>query len=214
MPVSKKQLRANRENAKKSTGPKTAKGKAISSRNALKHGLTTRNIIFNSLHDSKDKAEFESIVKSLTDELNPQGTFQCYLVHKIAVALWRTSLLIKAETSQINKQLNNIENNKRLKMLQNQLDSYATDNIPPDLDSQYKQELSNLININSIPQTESASNLLKYEQLFDTQLIRAYHLLKQIQIEGYFESLQNHYKKNKFRNSNPFAEPRVKHGEV
>ena len=34
-----KQTIANRKNAKKSTGPKTAKGKAISSQNALKHGL-------------------------------------------------------------------------------------------------------------------------------------------------------------------------------
>ena len=35
-----KQIRANRENAKKSTGPKTAGGRARSSRNALRHGLS------------------------------------------------------------------------------------------------------------------------------------------------------------------------------
>ena len=35
-----KQLRANRENAKKSTGPKTSGGRARSSRNALSHGLS------------------------------------------------------------------------------------------------------------------------------------------------------------------------------
>ena len=35
-----KQLRANCENAKKSTGPKTAGGRARSSRNALRHGLS------------------------------------------------------------------------------------------------------------------------------------------------------------------------------
>jgi hypothetical protein len=39
MPVSQKQLLANRHNAQKSTGPKTALGKFRSSRNALKHGL-------------------------------------------------------------------------------------------------------------------------------------------------------------------------------
>jgi hypothetical protein len=33
------QINANRENAKKSTGPRTAEGKAASSRNGLKHGL-------------------------------------------------------------------------------------------------------------------------------------------------------------------------------
>jgi hypothetical protein len=38
--VSEKQLRANRENAKRSTGPKTAAGRLNSSRNALRHGLS------------------------------------------------------------------------------------------------------------------------------------------------------------------------------
>jgi hypothetical protein len=35
-----KQLRANRENAMRSTGPKTAAGRLKSSRNALRHGLS------------------------------------------------------------------------------------------------------------------------------------------------------------------------------
>jgi hypothetical protein len=38
--ASEKQLRANRENAKQSTGPKTAAGRLKSSRNALRHGLS------------------------------------------------------------------------------------------------------------------------------------------------------------------------------
>jgi hypothetical protein len=38
--ASEKQLRANRENAKRSSGPKTALGRLKSSRNALRHGLS------------------------------------------------------------------------------------------------------------------------------------------------------------------------------
>ena len=38
--ASEKQLRANRENAKRSSGPKTAAGRLKSSRNALRHGLS------------------------------------------------------------------------------------------------------------------------------------------------------------------------------
>src|SRR5687767_10775501 len=37
-----RQVRANRRNARKSTGPKTAKGKQTVSSNALKHGLTAQ----------------------------------------------------------------------------------------------------------------------------------------------------------------------------
>jgi hypothetical protein len=38
-PISERKLQANRANAKRSTGPKTAAGKAASRRNALKHGI-------------------------------------------------------------------------------------------------------------------------------------------------------------------------------
>lgn len=38
--ASEKQIRANRENAKRSTGPKSAAGKIVSSHNAKSHGLT------------------------------------------------------------------------------------------------------------------------------------------------------------------------------
>ena len=38
--ASEKQIAANRANAKKSTGPKTAAGRSKSSRNALRHGLS------------------------------------------------------------------------------------------------------------------------------------------------------------------------------
>ena len=43
-PISEKRLQANRANAKRSTGPKTAAGKAVVRRNALKHGLLSRTI--------------------------------------------------------------------------------------------------------------------------------------------------------------------------
>ena len=42
--ASEKQVMANRANAKRSTGPKTAAGKALSRMNAHKHGLTAQTI--------------------------------------------------------------------------------------------------------------------------------------------------------------------------
>ena len=51
------QIAANRRNALKSTGPRTAAGKAASGRNALTHGLTARTAVVLD-EDAGDYAEF------------------------------------------------------------------------------------------------------------------------------------------------------------
>ena len=38
-------IEANRRNAKRSTGPKTVSGKVASSKNAMRHGLLSREIV-------------------------------------------------------------------------------------------------------------------------------------------------------------------------
>jgi hypothetical protein len=45
-PISERKLRANRKNAKKSTGPRTARGKSLSRGNAQKHGLCSYAVLF------------------------------------------------------------------------------------------------------------------------------------------------------------------------
>ena len=74
MPVSNKQLIANRQNAKKSTGPKTEQGKAIIEQNAIKHGLYSRAAVINSPNLKEDQAEYDLLFESMCDELKPQGT--------------------------------------------------------------------------------------------------------------------------------------------
>ena len=60
--ASEKQIAANRANSKKSTGPKTYRGRARSAMNATTHGLTSKTIAM--LHE--DSIEFENrLMKSL-----------------------------------------------------------------------------------------------------------------------------------------------------
>ena len=71
--VSEKQRRANRQNAKKSTGPKTAAGKARASRNALKHGLLAKDVVITGTDFNENRAEFDAFLADLCAELKPQG---------------------------------------------------------------------------------------------------------------------------------------------
>ena len=83
--ASERQLRANRANAAKSTGPKTITGKAISAQNSIVHGLTARHTVL----DWEDPAAFEQLRRALHDEFKPvlPSTFE--LVEHLAALLWR-----------------------------------------------------------------------------------------------------------------------------
>ena len=99
--TSEKQIEANRRNAQKSTGPVTPEGKAVSSRNAITHGLYACDNVIKSPHLKEDQAEYDQLLATLTDELKPEGVLQEFLVRKITNSLWRYRRAINAETARV-----------------------------------------------------------------------------------------------------------------
>ena len=85
MMISEKQLLANRQNALKSTGPRTSEGKAVSSRNALRHGLRAEQIVI--MGESCD--DYEQFSSELIDQLAPVGVLEARLTGQIAAASWK-----------------------------------------------------------------------------------------------------------------------------
>jgi hypothetical protein len=102
-PISERKLAANRENAKFSTGPKTAKGKATSSSNSTKHGIFSRNLIGQDEQSENDRVAFDQILDPITEHYQPEGTMENLLVEKIAVETWRFSLLLSFEQDELRK---------------------------------------------------------------------------------------------------------------
>ena len=80
-----KQIAANRANAKKSTGPKSAEGRARSSQNSRKHGLTASRMMF----DGEDPEDFKDLCEGLKGEYNPQTIVEQELVSYLASLFWR-----------------------------------------------------------------------------------------------------------------------------
>jgi hypothetical protein len=70
------QVLANRQNAARSTGPKSPEGKAASSRNATRHGLTA---VFHVL-PHEDPAEFEQLAAAVRHEFRPRTDSENFLV--------------------------------------------------------------------------------------------------------------------------------------
>ncbi|MBN2181419.1 MAG: hypothetical protein JW715_05860, partial [Sedimentisphaerales bacterium] len=58
------QINANRQNAQKSTGPKTAAGKAVSAKNAVKHGLFAEEAVIT----GENPADFNNLRQELLAE--------------------------------------------------------------------------------------------------------------------------------------------------
>jgi hypothetical protein len=70
--TSQSRIDANRANAQLSTGPRTPEGKAISSRNAVRHGLDSARLLVR----PDEREEFESFLSDLRAEIKPQGPLE------------------------------------------------------------------------------------------------------------------------------------------
>ena len=92
------QLEANRANARRSTGPRTLVGKAISSQNALRHGFTGRLLVGLQYGPFADDAEdLQAFVHEVVEELAPRSAQERAEALNIAGLLVRRSRLVELE---------------------------------------------------------------------------------------------------------------------
>ena len=83
--TSEKQKAANRANAQKSTGPRTANGRARSAQNALRHGLTATTSIL----PDEDEAAFGALHERMLHYFEPISILEEELVEDLVRVLWR-----------------------------------------------------------------------------------------------------------------------------
>ena len=79
------QIEANRWNAQKSTGPRTAEGKAVVSRNAITHGLLARAGVI----PGEEVHEFAAHREELRKQLRPGAPLEEVLAERIVDLSWR-----------------------------------------------------------------------------------------------------------------------------
>jgi hypothetical protein len=91
--ASSKKLAANRNNAKKSTGPRTARGKSHARWNALKHGaFATQRLI-----RGEDAKAYRRLSAQVFAEAAPKTAIACMLVDQILGDPWRLKRVEQAE---------------------------------------------------------------------------------------------------------------------
>ncbi len=92
--ASEKQIAANRQNSKKSTGPKTEAGKQRSRQNAFRHGLTAQTVI-RLVESAEAYTDLETLIIA---DYEPQTTIERVLVERLASLLWRLRRAVTIET--------------------------------------------------------------------------------------------------------------------
>jgi hypothetical protein len=83
--LTKKQIQANRERAKKSTGPRTPEGKARSARNALKHGMYAESLLV----FGENERLLDEITRQYYEDFAPANIHERMLLEQMICAQWR-----------------------------------------------------------------------------------------------------------------------------
>ena len=93
------QVNANRANAQKSTGPRTAQGKAVAAQNAVRHGLLAKEVVIK----GEDPGEFEFYREQMLAELAPAGQMESMLAQRIVGLSWRLRRAERLQTAAFDK---------------------------------------------------------------------------------------------------------------
>ena len=100
--VTEKTLTANRLNAKRSTGPRTVRGKNYSKFNAVKAGLFANHMVIPSCdgdcyEDDDPEEQFSRLIEALQEEYKPEGPSEAFCVAVIAECIWKQRRLSRSE---------------------------------------------------------------------------------------------------------------------
>ena len=152
-PPSESRLRANRANAQKSTGPRTPEGKLRSSANALKHGLTARDLTALGEH-------YDSLPETIAAfrlSWQPRTPYESTLVDQLAVLKVRLDRCTRMETG----------------ILDNGIPSISAETSPESVNSAIGDAFSH--------NTSSLTLLSRYETQISRAYDRAFKQLQSLQ---------------------------------
>jgi hypothetical protein len=95
--VSERRIEANRKNAQRSTGPRTQEGRARSSINALRHGITGQV----SIMTVEDRGAHDKFVQELIERFQPEGSVELQFASLIAEDFWRLQRIRAVENDML-----------------------------------------------------------------------------------------------------------------
>jgi hypothetical protein len=96
-------IAANRQNSRKSTGPKTERGKRNSRFNATRHGILAKHVVLPRNEWIENPREFRQLLDALCDEFKPVGVAEMHKVEEYALCMLRAQRAARFESATIRK---------------------------------------------------------------------------------------------------------------
>jgi hypothetical protein len=84
--ISSRVIEANKTNARKSTGPRSAEGKIIVSRNAVKHSLLAKRLTF---RDPEEQAEFAALLERVRKGVRTHDVLEGIVAEELSLCCWK-----------------------------------------------------------------------------------------------------------------------------
>ena len=109
--TSERQVIANQNNALKSTGPKTVEGRAVVSKNAVKHGILSKEVFV----DEGMEESFVGFRDNFYNEFDPRGQLEHLLLDRIVSCAWRLALVNRVEAQIYAKEDTGWEKDQRIR---------------------------------------------------------------------------------------------------
>jgi hypothetical protein len=98
-------IAANQQNARKSTGPTSSRGKRNSARNSLKHGLFSHWLVIVDPAIGEDPKEFGRLLADVEAHYSPHGLEEKLRCEELACAIWKRRRLLRYESGQLARAL-------------------------------------------------------------------------------------------------------------
>jgi hypothetical protein len=104
--------RANRLNAKKSTGPRTGHGRARASLNRLLHGLRASTPVL----PGENPSDLMELTERVAVDVQPQGVVEEFMAERVALGMWRLRRAERAEFGVLAGRLLEVEKERAVRL--------------------------------------------------------------------------------------------------
>ncbi len=175
--ATKAQINANKENSKKSTGPKTPEGKAAVSQNAVKHGLFGHEAVIN----GEDREQFDLYRDALMADVCPVGATESMLAERFINLSWRLRRTERMQNQAIDEMI--------AELAPSPLEWYANSMVLPHMRSNERKFRvpEPKLALGRVAKKDCAFNrvldrLMMYERRIESSMLRTMHELKKLQI--------------------------------